>query len=174
MTAHTHQDASGRDWLTLLRDAGPNGAAPDARQAAIWGAILDLRGCCDAIQNTVERMTAKLDWLADETALTHAIAAGWEPEEDLAAEPAPAQAAPGNSEDGVATRLPPDLEDLIGRARSGVTALRMLWAARCTDPRDFPDQRFASSLQFCIDALDGLLDQADRQIEAAIEGRPPG
>jgi hypothetical protein len=70
----------GRDWLALLRDAGPDGAAPDQRHAVLWGAILDLRGCRDAIENTLERMTERLDRLADETALTHAIAAGWEPE----------------------------------------------------------------------------------------------
>jgi hypothetical protein len=71
-----------QDWLTMLRDAGPNGAAPDLHHAAIWGAILDLRWCRDTIENTVAQMTEKLDWLANETALTHAIAAGWEPEED--------------------------------------------------------------------------------------------
>jgi hypothetical protein len=76
-----------RDWLALLRDAGPDGAAPDARHAAIWGAILDLRGCRDAIENTIEQMTEKLDRLADATTLTHAIAAGWEPPE--ADEPEP-------------------------------------------------------------------------------------
>jgi hypothetical protein len=73
--------AAARDWLALLRDAGPEGAAPDARHAAIWGAILDLRGCRDTIENTIEQMTEKLDRLADATTLTHAIAAGWEPPE---------------------------------------------------------------------------------------------
>jgi hypothetical protein len=169
----------GRDWLAILRDAGPNGAAPDARHAVLWGAILDLRGCRDAIENTVEKMTEKLDRLADETTLTHAIAAGWEPEEGATAEPeenAPAEpesarAAPGNSE----RRIAFDLEDLVGRARDGVTALHSLWDSRCSSPEEFPDQKFAASLKFCIDGLDALLKQADRRIAAAIEGgRPPG
>jgi hypothetical protein len=69
------EEAPRRDWLTLLRDAGPNGTAPDPRTAAICGAILDLREVRDTIENALERMTATLNRLADETALTHAIAA---------------------------------------------------------------------------------------------------
>ena len=143
-----------RDWLALLRDAGPDGAAPDARHAAIWGAILDLRECRDAVANTVEQMTQGLDRLADTAA------------------PEPARAAPGNSEGRAVYALPGDLEDLVGRARDGVTALWSLWGSHCIDPVEFPDQKFAASLKFCIDGLDALLEQADQRIEAAIEARP--
>ena len=81
-TERTNGPAPRRDWLAMLRDAGPNGAAPDSSHAAIWGALLDLRGIRDTIEIAVDKMTAKLDTLADKTTLTHAIAAGWEPEED--------------------------------------------------------------------------------------------
>ena len=73
----------------------------------------------------------------------------------------------GNSEG----RTVYDLEDLVGRARDGVTALWNLWGSHCTSPEEFPDQKFAASLKFCIDGIDTLLEQADQQIEAAIEGR---
>ena len=53
------------DFLAALRDAGPNGCAPDPRHAAIWGAILDLRECRDRIENTLPKMTERLDWLAE-------------------------------------------------------------------------------------------------------------
>jgi hypothetical protein len=90
------------------------------------------------------------------------------------AELEPARAAAGNREGRVVHELPDDLEDLVGRARDGVTALSTLWGSRCIDPKEFPDQNFAASLRFCIDGLAALLEKADDQIAAAIEGRSPG
>jgi hypothetical protein len=75
----------------------------------------------------------------------------------------------GNGQGRAVYELPCGLEDLVGRARDGVTALWSLWGAHCTSPEEFPDQKFAASLKFCIDGIDTLLEKADQRIEAAIE-----
>ena len=168
--------APNRKWLEQLRDAGPDGAAPDPHHAEIWGDILDLRGVRDTIENTLERMTAKLDHLAYKTTLTHAIAAGGP--EDEAPEPDDPDPASGNAAAdepeqpaGDAPDRPPlvpHLEDLIGRARDGVTTLYQIWNDRCGG-LDFPDQHLAVSLKFCLDGLDALLEEAEKRIVAEIE-----
>jgi hypothetical protein len=154
----------GRDWLALLRDAGPDGAAPDQGHAAIWGLLLDLRGCRDTIENTVEKMTEKLDRLADATTLTHAIAAGWEPEEN-------APALPGAASGSVEPVPPPDrlsecLRDKIDRAWSGVTALHALVHAHRADTRAL-DQDLGTGLLFCIDGLEDLFSEISDLLDDA-------
>jgi hypothetical protein len=102
-----------------------------------------------------------------------AIAAGRKREAGAPAEPEPAGAA-ADSEGRTARELAGDLEDLVGRARDGMTALYALWDSGCGD-LDFPDEKLAASLKFCMDGVDALLEQADQQIVAAIKARcPPG
>jgi hypothetical protein len=139
-----------RNCRSMLRDSGPNGAAPDRRQAAIWGAILDLRGCRDAIENTVEKMTEKLDRLADETTLTHVIAAGWEPE--------------GEDDDAaiIAQGRATDVATLIQRARAGLMMLRTLWDMNA--PR--------AQMQFAVCSLECLLDDI-AELTAPAGAAPP-
>lgn len=148
-----------RDWLNMLRDAGPNGAAPDPHHAAIWGAILELRGIRDKIEIAVDEMTAKLDTLADMTTLTHAIAAGWEPEEaGDTVQPVSEKAAA--RDDGRADR--PDLDDLVERARDGLMTLRTLWNTHAVLPGGaLPEGSvaFAASMEFVVDSLDAVLDE---------------
>ena len=57
--------------------AGPNGAAPNSHHAAIWGALLDLRGIRDTVEIAVGKMTAKLDALGEATDLQVAVEAGY-------------------------------------------------------------------------------------------------
>ena len=65
------------------------------------------------------------------------------------------------------------MEDLIGRARDGVTTLYQIWMDRCGG-LDFPDPDLAVSLKFCLDGVDALLEEAEKRIVAEIEaGRPP-
>ncbi|HEY1243485.1 MAG TPA: hypothetical protein VGF29_01510 [Hyphomicrobiaceae bacterium] len=102
-----------------------------------------------------------------------AIAAGREPEEGATAEPEPAGAAAG-SEGRTARELAGDLEDLVGRARDGMTALYALWDSGCGH-LEFPDEKLAASLKFCIEGVDALLEQAEQQTVAVIKARrPPG
>jgi hypothetical protein len=71
----------------------------------------------------------KLDTLADETTLTHAIAAGWEPEEDGdTTRPVSEQAAA--RDDGGAGA--PDLDDLVERGRDGLMASKHPLRGHCT------------------------------------------
>jgi hypothetical protein len=76
---------------------------------------------------------------------------------------------PASAEVRAALPLPGEIEDLIGQARDGVTALSTLWNACCIDPEEFPDQKFAASLLFCIDGIDRLLERADALIEDAFK-----
>jgi hypothetical protein len=164
-----------RDWLAMLRGAGPAGAAPDARHAATWGAILDLRGVRDAIENAIDQMTARLDRLADETTLTHAIAAGWEPEDEDADEAAPEEKAdevPAASDRSAGPVAGSEVEDLVDRAKEGLTALRTLWNASASMPERPSDAvfSFGASMEFVADSIEALLDEIGAAVIPAREG----
>jgi hypothetical protein len=109
----TPEPAPQRDWLEMLRDAGPNSAAPDARHAAIY-----------------------------------------------AAQPEPPQAGTSaGAGDGRAG--PPDIDDLVERARDGLATLRTLWNAHAVLPGGVLPEgsiAFAASIEFVIDSLEGVLD----------------
>lgn len=179
-TDRTNGPSPRRDWLALLRDAGPNGAAPDSRHAAIWGALLDLRGIRDTIEIAVDKMTAKLDTLANKATLTHAITAGWEPDENGdTARPVSEQVA---ARDDGRTEAP-DLDDLVERARGGLMTLRTLWNSHAVLPGGVLPEgsvAFGASIEFVVDSLEGVLDEiaevaaatnADR--DTACEADPP-
>jgi hypothetical protein len=161
-----------RDWLDALRDAGPNGAAPDARHAALWGAILDLRGVRDAIENATGEMTARLDRLADETTLTHAIAAGWEPEDEPAREKRPDEARTSDDRSAEPAARG-DVEELVDRAKDGLTALRTLWNASAGMPERPAGAvfSFGTSMEFVADSVEALLDEIAATV-APPEKRP--
>jgi hypothetical protein len=79
-----------------------------------------------------------------------------------------------DSEGRTARALAGDLEDLVGRARDGMTALYALRDSGCGH-LEFPDEKLAASLKFCFDGVDALLEQAEQQIVAVIQARrPPG
>jgi hypothetical protein len=175
MTDHTDDTATERDWLAQLRDPGPRGAAPDAHHAAIWGAILDLRGCRDTIENTLERMTEKLDQLADETTLTHAIAAGWPPDNPDPGETAPGDddgapiadddPAPGRVAGVHADRVRDKcLRDRIERIGGGLCTMQTLIHSR-RDQCGGLDQDAVISLEFCLESLQEALEKTEELLE---------
>jgi hypothetical protein len=148
----------------MLQDAGPNGAAPDQRHAVIWGALLDLRRVRATIEHALDDMTEKLKTLDYETTLTHAIAAGWEPEDGEEPEedggttpPASKQAAA--RDDGRADA--PDLDDLVERARDGLTTLQTLQRTQVLLPSGaFPSSSaaFDQAMEFVIDSIVRVID----------------
>ena len=164
--ASARSKPSARDWLALLRDAGPDGAAPDAHHAAIWGDLLDLREVRDTIGAAVERMTAKLDHLADETALTHVIAAGGEPEDEAEAPtPAADSAQPGTLDSTSDWQMRTDIEQLW----SGITTMHVLINSRRGEDGGL-DQDATTSLLFCVDSMSQLSERID-ELLAEVEVR---
>jgi hypothetical protein len=130
-------------------------------------------------------MTEKLDRLADETTLTHAIAAGWEPPEKGGSETdEPEEGAPAEPQDagegaGRSPLLDLDLalDEPLCKARQGVTTLRTVvdgWERRHGLDRQFRDgdAEFLASLDFCADSIEAALARMSASIDTAVEGRP--
>jgi hypothetical protein len=134
--------------------------------ALIWRAILGMRGHRDKIEIGVDSLTEALDRLADRTGLTAAIEGGWDPEGDAPAMQGLAAAGAG-------------LDELLGKARQGVTALRTIvkgWEREHGPHRPFYEGEgsFLASLEYCADGIEATVNLISDRIDEACEGRPPG
>jgi hypothetical protein len=126
----------------------PRNGAAQVPGELLWRAIIDLRGHRDTIEISVDRLTEALDLLARRTGLTAAIEADWDPDS-----PAPPASAPATGKG--------EVEDLVERAKAGLSALRTLWNSSASMPAERPDAVFAfgASMEFVTDSIEALLDE---------------